>query len=119
MSNLLQTYSKDDYLQLVSIALHYALKYLDLSEIDFSSDRATLDGFKTVGNSIVRYPAWNWSSIDDFSQSREKNIEYFEAKHLTIFVELFRFADRIDFNAKNLQGEIPLHKVRVIRKYYD
>lgn len=94
--------------------MHYIVKY---QKGTFTTDtHVALDGFKSIGGAVVRYPAWHWSSLDDLTQSIELNVDEEREKTITeIFEELMTHAELIDFNAQNFEGETPLHCVRATK----
>lgn len=89
--------------------LHYILKYRDF---DFVQNHGKAkDGFKAVGCAVVRYSAWNWSSVDDFTQLCDQNYDDDSGTIiLRFFHELIKqCSSRIDFDARTFEGEVPLH----------
>jgi ankyrin repeat protein len=96
--------------------LHYIL---DINQVLHSANvytmsedlRICVDGYKIVANTIVRYPSWMWSSLDDHSQNPVTSFYESESDHcVALFIELFKHAaDKIDFNVQSFLGNLPLH----------
>lgn len=101
-------------------ALHYILEVNhslhSLNAYSLSDDqKICVDGYKIVANTLVRYPSWTWSSFEDHSQN--PTISYYEGETevvIPLFVELFKLADKLDFNVQTFLGNLPLHGVSSI-----